>query len=398
MNLYIGIDVSKQKHDVAIMTEDKKLVGKTFVIRENSAGYAYLVARINQLQQQYQVHNIYIGMEATADYWKNLFHFLKQQPHCVPVVINPVRTRAFAKTELRRAKTDPVNAKDIARFMVEKKPQPSYYRSPVFDSIKDIHSQIATLKKQKTMMANRLRHELGKVAPEIEQHFRYIQGKQILAILSCFPTANAIAKVEPAEIGKIRYGKNQRRISVSLFLKIQALAKQSIAYKTDVGAGFVVQSIIRCICQFQMEIEFMTKQIKQLYQIQGSDNTKLLTSIKGVSKDQSIILDAYFGDVKRFYNKRAFVAFFGMNAVVDQSGRAKRKAHLEKKGSGVVRQILYQITLTLIREHVEPFYSYYQQMVDRGKPKLVAMCAVMRKLLVIMYKILINQKKFNPDH
>jgi len=87
-----------------------------------------------------------------------------------------------------------------------------------------------------------------------------------------------------------------------------------------------------------------------------------------------------------------------MNAVVDQSGRAKRKAHLEKKGSGVVRQILYQITLTLIREHVEPFYSYYQQMVDRGKPKLVAMCAVMRKLLVIMYKILINQKKFNPDH
>lgn len=104
MNLYIGIDVSKHKHDAAIMTADKKLIGKTFVIRENAAGYDYLAARIKQLHEQYQVHSIYIGMEATADYWKNLFHFLKQQPHCIPVVINPVRIRAFAKTELRRAK------------------------------------------------------------------------------------------------------------------------------------------------------------------------------------------------------------------------------------------------------------------------------------------------------
>ena len=35
MNLYIGIDVSKHKHDVAIMTADKKLIGTTFVIEEN---------------------------------------------------------------------------------------------------------------------------------------------------------------------------------------------------------------------------------------------------------------------------------------------------------------------------------------------------------------------------
>ncbi len=398
MNLYIGIDVSKQKHDVAIMTADKKLIGKTFVIRENAAGYGYLAARIGQLHEPYQVHSIYIGMEATADYWKNLFHFLKQQAHCIPVIINPVRTRAFAKTELRRAKTDPVNAKDIARFMVEKKPPASYYRPPILDSIKDIHTQISVLKKQQSMLGNRLRHELGKVIPEIEQHFRYIQGKQILAILSHFPTAEAIAQVELAEIQQLRYGQKQRRISEPFFRKVQALAQHSIGFKSGPGAGFVVQSLIRNIDHCQTEIELIKSQIKQLYQIEGSENAALLASIKGVTQEQAIILDAYFGDVTRFYNERAFVAFFGMNAVIDQSGKSKRRAHLEKKGSGVVRRILYQITLTLIREQVDPFYPYYQRLVDRGKPKLVAMCAVMRKLLVIMYKMLIDREKFNPNH
>jgi transposase len=398
MNLYIGIDVSKHKHDVAIMTADKKLIGKTFVIGENADGYGYLAARIKQLQQQYQVYRIYIGMEATADYWKNLFHFLKQQPHCIPVVINPVKTRAFAKTELRRAKTDPVNAKDIARFMVEKKPAASYYRPAVLDSIKDIHSQISVLKKQQSMLGNRLRHELGKVAPEIEQHFRYIQGIQILAILSRFPTAEAIAQLEPAELQQLRYGQQQRRISAPFFRKLQALAQHSIGFKSGPGAGFVVQSLIRSISHCHSEIELITAQINQLYQSDGSENAALLASIKGVTKEQAIILDAYFGDVTRFYNERAFVAFFGMNAVIDKSGQSKRHSHLEKKGSGVVRRILYQITLTLTREQVDPFYRYYQRLVDRGKPKLVAMCAVMRKLLVIMYKMLINREKFNPNH
>jgi hypothetical protein len=41
--LFIGIDVSKLKHDIAIMNEYKKLVGKTFVIKDDYDGYQYLL-------------------------------------------------------------------------------------------------------------------------------------------------------------------------------------------------------------------------------------------------------------------------------------------------------------------------------------------------------------------
>jgi transposase len=395
--LFVGIDVSKLKHDVAIMNDNKKLVFKTFVIQENYAGYSYLVNRLNQLKMNYQTRLFYVGMEATADYWKNLFHFFNNQPGCIPIVINPIRTRAFAKTELRRAKTDPVNAKDIALYLVEKKPQPSYYRPTILDNIKDLDSQIYVLKKQQTMAANKLRIELCKVAPEIERQFRYIQGKQILAVLNQFPTAAAIAQAPIAELVKIRYGKKQWHIPESFLIKLKQLAHDSVAYKSGAGAGLVVQSLIRTIFQLQTEIHFLKEQIKQLYEKYSSDNADIISSIKGITEQTAIILEAYFGDVRRFNNAKQFVAFFGMNPVVNQSGKQnKRKSYLEKKGSGIVRHKLFLATLTLIREKVEPFYWYYQRLVSNGKPKLVAICATMRKLLVIIYTMIINQEKFDP--
>jgi transposase len=395
--LFVGIDISKLKHDVAIMDENKKLVFKTFVIQEDHAGYSYLGDKLNQLKMKYQTKQFYVGMEATADYWKNIFHFFKNQPCCIPIVINPVRTKAFAKTELRRAKTDPVNAKDIAQYLVEKKPQPSYYRPSILDNIKDLDGQIYTLKKKQTMAANRLRIELAKVAPEIERNFRYIQGRQIMAVLKHFPTAQAIAQTPIEEIVKIRYGEKQWRIPESFLIKLKQLACDSVAFKSGAGAGFVVQSLIRNIFHYQAENKFLKEQITQLYEIYSSANADILSSIKGVTKETAIILETYFGDVSRFNNAKQFVAFFGMNPVVKQSGKQnKRKSYLEKKGSGVVRLKLFWVTLTLIREKVEPFYPYYQRLVDDGKPKLVAICATMRKLLVIMFKMIQNQENF--DH
>lgn len=162
-NLFVGIDISKTKHDVAIMNSEKQLLAKPFRIGENRTDYQALVQRLSQLNQKHQSETVYIGMEATADYWKNLYHFLKSQsPAFRLTVINPVQTRAFAKAELRRAKTDPVNAMDIARYLVEKKPQASFERPALFEHIKDLDRQMYAYKKQQSMAINKLRTELGK--------------------------------------------------------------------------------------------------------------------------------------------------------------------------------------------------------------------------------------------
>ncbi|MBN2010275.1 IS110 family transposase [candidate division KSB1 bacterium] len=396
--LFIGVDVSKQKHDVALMNEHKTCVQHPFVIRENRAGFSSLVDRLASLKATYHTKSFNIGMEATGDYWKNLFHFLSRFSDYIPVVINPVKTRAFAKTELRRAKTDAVNAKDIALFLVEKRTPKSYYRAPVFDNIKDMDTQVQAFNKQLTMTTNRLRIELGKVAPEIEQSVRNIRSKQLLALLMHFPTAAAITQASLPELSAIRFGNKKRRILPAFFLKLQELSQESIAYKSEIGVGAVVQSLVRTILHFQMEVESLKRNMTQLYEHTTSNNAAFLSSVKGISNDTAIVLDAYFGDLQRFNNAKQFVAFFGMNPVINQSGnQTNRNSYLEKKGSAAVRRKLFYITLTLIREQVEPFSSFYKRLIVKGKPKLVAIGATMRKLLGIMFQMIVNQQKFDPD-
>lgn len=396
--LFVGLDISKLKHDVAIMNENKELLCKLFVIRENRAGYQYFIDRLDQIKEKYQTKTFYIGMEATADYWKNIYYFLKKQSNgFIPVVINPVQTKSFAKAELRRAKTDPVNAKDIAQYLVEKRPKSSECRPPIFDNIKDLDTQIRALQKQKTMAINRLRIELGKVAPEIEQNVNNIGGRQILALLTHFPTAQDIAKASTKELCRICYGKKQWQLPVSFATKMKNLAQNSIAHKSGLGSGLVVQALVRHIFQFQQEIQILKEQIEQLYE-NISDNESLLASIKGIGKQTAIVLEAHFGNVNRFPNAKKFVAYFGMNPTVSQSGKTtKRKSYLEKKGNGIVRYKLFMATLNMIARKQEPIYTYYQRLVAAGKAKLVAMGAAMRKLLVIMYTMLKNQEKFDSN-
>ncbi len=395
--LFVGIDISKLKHDVAIMNDNKQLIGKPFVVAESRAGYEYLLSRLEQFQIKHHTQTFLIGMEATSDYWKNLYHFLTNQSHDFKlVVINPVRTKAFAKTELRRAKTDPVMAKDIARYLVEKRPQPSTVRPMVWDNIKDLDTQIRALKKQQTMSINKLRMELGKVAPELEQQLKIIAGKKILTLLQQFPTAELIAQASIEQLGQVHYGLKQWTLPEMFVSQMKDLTQHSIAHKTGPGAGLVVQSLVNNIFHFQHQIQFLKEQMTQLYD-QITDNDSLLISIPGISKETAIVLEAYFGDVSRFPDAKKFVAFFGMNPTINLSGTKKKSlSYLEKKGSGVVRHKLYMATINMIQRQVEPIYSYYQRLVAKGKPRLVAIGAAMRKLLVMMYAMLKNQQQFDP--
>ena len=396
MDLFVGFDISKLKHDVAIRDEDKKLVTPPFVIDDDREGYSLFIERIELLVKKYQPQHIYIGMEATGDYWKNLYYYLKAQPYPFLIsVLNPIQTNAFAKTELRRAKTDAINCKDIALFMLEKKPKPYVDKALIFEIIKDVDRQIYQLKKQQTMLSNKLRIELSKVAPELEKKAKDIKGQRILSLLSQYPTAADIAHTPLQQLHQIRHGVKQWRLPLSFLKKMKKIAHNSIAYKTGPGAGYVVQSLARQLLTLQQEVQLLKHKLIELYHTVKEQDSLLIT-ITGIAHQTAITLEAYIGDVTRFDSAKKIVAYFGMNPIVNQSGKSRRASYLQKKGNPIVRHKLFMATLTMINKKIDPIYHYYTKLIDAGKPKLVAICAAMRKLLTIIYFMLKNNESFNP--
>ncbi len=397
-NLYVGIDISKAKHDVAVVNEQQRILIPGFVIAESGCGFQQLITRLEKLRQIYDASGICLGMEATGDYWKNLYTFLLRQTDWSVTVINPLQTHHFAISKLRRAKTDPVDAADIARFMQERKPEPTSAEQFGLQMIRDMDKQIVSLIKQRNVAMYRLRLELGKTFPELEQNTRSFTAQRLLALLSQYPTPEIIRQTSLQTFRELRLNGTNRRIAVPYLEHIKQLATESIACKTGPYAGLVVQSLAHQLIMIEQLIKQMKQQLVQVFE-QQQGGTCLLATVPGIAPLTAATLEAYIGNVRRFPTSKQIIAYFGLNPTVRQSGTSiSGRSRLQKRGNSRVRNILFMNVLVMIRHKMDPIYSFYQKKVDEGKPKMVAIGAAMRKLLVIIYTMLKTNSAFNKNN
>ena len=108
---YLGIDIAKAKFDVALLKDERSLHHE---FANNPEGFAALEAWLSQ-QDANDLHPSLKDMEATSTYGLALTIFLYEKGYTVSVV-NPFQIKHFAHSELRRTKTDRIDAAIIARF------------------------------------------------------------------------------------------------------------------------------------------------------------------------------------------------------------------------------------------------------------------------------------------
>ena len=110
--LYVGIDVSKDRLDVHAHPS-----GDAFAVGRSGEGLARLVERLNQLAP------VLIAVEASGGFETVVAASLAGAGLPV-VVVNPAQVRHYAQALGRRAKTDPIDAAVIARFVEATRPAP----------------------------------------------------------------------------------------------------------------------------------------------------------------------------------------------------------------------------------------------------------------------------------
>ena len=111
---YIGIDIAKHNHEVSIIDDNGKALGKSFSISNSQKG----VDKFNTYLDSFNItsENCVIGMESTGHYWINLFSFLVNLKFNV-FVINPIQSDAFRKMYIRKTKNDSKDSYIIAQIM-----------------------------------------------------------------------------------------------------------------------------------------------------------------------------------------------------------------------------------------------------------------------------------------
>jgi len=128
-----------------------------------------------------------------------------------------------------------------------------------------------------------------------------------------------------------------------------------------------------------------------------SQQVELLISINGIGERTAWSILAYIGDINFFSNAKQIASYAGLTPKVTQSGTSIDKSSLSKLGHKRLRKSLYMPALVAIRYN-PVLKSVYERLVANGKPKKVAIVAVMRKLLMLSYGVLKSGEVFDVNY
>jgi transposase len=120
-------------------------------------------------------------------------------------------------------------------------------------------------------------------------------------------------------------------------------------------------------------------------------NRELLQSIKGIGDVTSryLLTEIYHG---RFHSASQCAAYFGLIPVPHQSGKMM-KTHLSKRGNRKIKAKLYMAAI-VAKQHNPVLKQHYDRLIARGKCKMSALCAVMRRLVQTCFGVIKHQKAF----
>lgn len=128
-----------------------------------------------------------------------------------------------------------------------------------------------------------------------------------------------------------------------------------------------------------------------------TDNATLLKSIPAIGEETMYWLLAYLGN-NRFANAKQATAYAGLTPMQHESGSSiSARPRISKIGHSELRKVLYMPAMTFAfgRHSGGVYQTFVQRLIDNGKPKMVVIVALMRKLLAIAHGVLKSQKPFD---
>ena len=312
----LGIDISKQKFDVALLVDGKT---KHKTCKNSAEGFETLMLWLDKQG----IQKVHACMEATGNYGEDLAICLHEAGHIVSIV-NPARIKGFAQSELVRTKTDKIDAALIARFCLAMKPDPWIPPPPEIRFLRALVRRVDSLIDMRSQEKNRLSTAHESVISLIKGHIAYLDQ----------------------EIEKIR-----RQI-----------------------ADLIGQNP-------------HPKQRKEL-----------LDSIPGIGKATIPHILAELDDLEKFNHVRQMVAFIGLAPKETLSGSSiKGKPRLCKIGHARLRKALYMPALVSIQCN-PVMIAFYNRLKEKGKNGKVIVCAIMRKLVHVIFGVLKSGKKYDPNY
>ena len=387
----VGIDISKGKSTVCLMKPFGEILAGPMEISHVDSELKTLVKLIKSLNDEVKV-----VMEATGIYHLPVLTYLKDHGVFVSV-INPYQMKKYRVQGLRRVKTDKADSMTIAKYGLD-----NWDDLKDFVSSEEKYRELTLLSRQyrhymRIHVASllELTHILDHTMPGVKKEFNSWDPENGKDKLSDFAEHywhydNIRKKSERQFVEsylkwakKKGYRQNQNKAA-----KIYSMAKEGIpTLPADQTTKMLVIQAIEVLRRVDETLNTILTRMQEI--AKTLPEYPVVRSMGGVGDILAPRLIADIGDVRRFHNSKALIAYAGIDAPPYQSGQfTGTNRSISKRGSSAIRKTGYEV-MKVLKSHSEPedgaVYRFVLKKEAEGKPKKVAKIAGLNKFLRIYY-------------
>ena len=379
--IYVGIDVSKDKHDCFITNSDGEVLFKAFTITNNLDGFNELYQKIESVMED--VTKVKVGLEATGHYSYNLLGYLIDKG-LAAYVINPLHTNLYRKSlSLRQTKTDKVDARTIASMLMSDVSLKSYSDTSYHnEELKSLTRYRFDKVKERAKLKSSVSRLVCILFPELEKLVPTLHMASIYAMLSEFPDAKHVANAHLTRLTNLLSEASKGRYGKDTAITFREAARASIGSSMP-AKSLELKHTIKLIKELTSEIDEIEDSIQQIM----DELHPPILSIPGMGVHSAAMILAEIGDFSNFDSPDKVLAYAGCSPSTYQSGKLTNcYAHMEKRGSRYLRYALYNATKYVC--HWNPvFAEYLAKKRSEGKHYNVALSHAMKKLVRLIYAL-----------
>ena len=388
----VGIDVSKGKSTVCLMKPFGEIVVGPMEIVHVESELKTLVKLMKSMNGEVKV-----VMEATGIYHLPVLTYLKDNG-IFTAVINPYQMKQYRVQSLRRVKTDRADSMIIAKYGLDNWDELRDY----VNSEDDKYRELSLLSRQyrhymrlHVTSLQELTHILDYTMPGIKKEFNSWgrgSGKDKLSdFVEHYWHYDIIRKKSERQFAEsyLKWAKNKGyHRNQNKAAKIYSMAKEGIpTLPADQTTKMLVTQAIGVMRRVDETLNTILARMQEV--AKALPEYPVVRSMGGVGDVLDPKLIANIGDVRRFHNSKALIAYAGIDAPPYQSGQfTGTNRNISKRGSSAIRKTGYEVMQSL-KSHPMPLdAAVYQFMLKKeaeGKPKKVAKMAGLNKFLRIYY-------------
>ena len=384
---FIGIDISKYKHDCFIVSSEGEAPFGVLSFENNKAGFEMFLDKLNSLDISEEKR---IGFESTSHYSLNLKLFLEKHNYTF-MEVQPALISQYGKAlTLRKTKTDAIDSQTIARWLmnVDYKPYPhSFYHNY---SLKSLTRLRFSLIKQRNLYLIKLTDILDHIFPEFKPFFNDRFGVTALHILEKYANPTKIANMRTTSYDELRRI-SRGKFSMQKFLKLKELAKDTVG-----ESNHIFELELSCVLRLHKQINDEITNLEQEITALTNELNRPTITIPGVGVLSAAVILSEYGDISKFKSPAQMLSFAGLEPGYYQSGLSEHTGHMVKRGSSHLRCAIMNCCLPLIQFNMV-FAEFYAKKRGEGKPHRVALSHVAKKLIRAIYTLEITNQPFDPD-